>query len=352
MLALRYNLTRLPLRQVTLARLPLCQALRNTARGVNTGGEAAFHRLRPDAAAPAAAAPPPHGVISVPGFTVTAPHARVTTQSASDYMLSHPVYTREEVEQLRTDVKFEPAGPGDRLAQAAIGLVRGSFDTLTGYKPHASNSEAHYLTRIIFLETVAGVPVSGAAAPRVVQCSRSEAAPNTPARPPAHLAAPQGMVASMVRHFESLRLMRRDGGWLHTLLAEAENERMHLLTFLALKKNPGLAFRAAVLVTQGVFFNAFFLAYLLAPSICHRFVGFLEEEAVKTYTHILADLDAGALPGWAALPASKLAREYWRLPDDAMLRDVLLAIRADEAIHRDVNHVLGSIKKTDRNPFA
>ena len=160
------------------------------------------------------------------------------------------------------------------------------------------------------------------------------------------------MVASMVRHFESLRLMRRDGGWLHTLLAEAENERMHLLTFLALKKNPGLAFRAAVLVTQGVFFNAFFLAYLLAPSICHRFVGFLEEEAVKTYTHILADLDAGALPGWAALPASKLAREYWRLPDDAMLRDVLLAIRADEAIHRDVNHVLGSIKKTDRNPFA
>ena len=196
MLALR-SLTRQLLRQATLARLPLHQVLRITARGVNTGGEAAFHRLRPDAAAPAAAAPPPHGVISVPGFTVTAPHARVTTQSASDYMLSHPVYTREEVEQLRTDIKFEPAGPGDRLAQAAIGLVRGSFDALTGYKPHASNSEAHYLTRIIFLETVAGVPVSGAAPTRVVlrSCVRrllltSIAAPAfggcpyTPARPP------------------------------------------------------------------------------------------------------------------------------------------------------------------------
>jgi hypothetical protein len=160
------------------------------------------------------------------------------------------------------------------------------------------------------------------------------------------------MVASMVRHFESLRLLRRDQGWIHTLLAEAENERMHLLTFLSLWKRPSVLFRGAVLVTQGVFFNAFFACYLLAPSICHRFVGFLEEEAVTTYSHIIADLDAGKLPEWEALPASKLAREYWRLPADAMMRDVLLAIRADEAIHRDVNHVLGSIKKTDKNPFA
>ena len=32
------------------------------------------------------------------------------------------------------------------------------------------------------------------------------------------------MVASMVRHFESLRLMRRDNAWIATLLQEAENE--------------------------------------------------------------------------------------------------------------------------------
>lgn len=32
------------------------------------------------------------------------------------------------------------------------------------------------------------------------------------------------MVASMVRHFESLRLMRRDNAWISTLLQEAENE--------------------------------------------------------------------------------------------------------------------------------
>lgn len=122
------------------------------ARGVHDGGgDSAPHRIRGTPATSAAAAAPAaaaaaatHPVISVPGFVVTAPHARVTTQSASDYMLSHPVYTRDEVEALRTDVKFEPAGPGDRLAQAAILAVRGTFDFLTGYKPApASNSTSH-----------------------------------------------------------------------------------------------------------------------------------------------------------------------------------------------------------------
>ena len=39
-------------------------------------------------------------------------------------------------------------------------------------------------------------------------------------------------------------------GWIHTLLEEAENERMHLMTFLELKK-PGPLFRLAVLGAQG-----------------------------------------------------------------------------------------------------
>ena len=171
---------------------------------------------------------------------------------------------------------------------------------------------------MIFLETVAGVP---------------------------------GMVASMVRHFESLRLMRRDGGWIHSLLGEAENERMHLLTFLELKR-PGVLMRGAVLLTQGVFFNGFFLAYLVAPSFCHRFVGYLEEEAVHTYTRAIAELDAGHLPGWSALAAPPIAIKYWRLGEAATMRDVLLAVRADEAIHRDANHVFGSLEKTHPNPFT
>ena len=46
--------------------------------------------------------------------------------------------------------------------------------------------------------------------------------------------------------------MRRDGGRIHTLLEESENERMHLLTFLQLKQ-PSLLFRFNVIATQGVF---------------------------------------------------------------------------------------------------
>jgi len=58
--------------------------------------------------------------------------------------------------------------------------------------------------------------------------------------------------------------MRRDSGWIHTLLEEAENERMHLMTFMTLR-NPGIALRALVLAAQGVFYNIFctFLSRLL-----------------------------------------------------------------------------------------
>jgi hypothetical protein len=314
--ALRRLATSSPLRRLPLSARAAAAAAPSPSpapprRALATASQ---HRLRP--ASPAH----DHAPICVADhYTVTAPHARLTAQGPEDYMLAHAVYTREEVEALRTDVHFAPRGLGDRAALAAITLIRSSFDLLSGYS-HAPGamSEDKYLTRAIFLETVAGVP---------------------------------GMVASMVRHFESLRLMRRDNGWIHSLLAEAENERMHLLTFLELKQ-PGPLMRAAVLVTQGVFFNAFFAAYLLAPSLCHRFVGFLEEEAVRTYTRVIEDLDAGRLPAWSALAAPPIAVKYWRLPEGAMMRDVLLAVRADEAIHRDANHVFASLDKAAANPFA
>lgn len=56
-------------------------------------------------------------------------------------------------------------------------------------------TEKTWLNRVLFLETVAGVP---------------------------------GFVAGMHRHLRALRLMKRDNGWIHTLLEEAENERVHL----------------------------------------------------------------------------------------------------------------------------
>lgn len=148
------------------------------------------------------------------------------------------------------------------------------------------------------------------------------------------VAAVPGMVAGLLTHLKSLRRMQDDRGWIKTLLDEAENERMHLMTFIAVAK-PSALERVLIVLAQGVFFNAFFLLYLFAPRTAHRLVGYFEEEAVVSYTAYLAEIDAGRLPN---PPAPQIAIEYWRLAPEARLRDVVLAVRADEAGHRDVNH--------------
>jgi demethoxyubiquinone hydroxylase (CLK1/Coq7/Cat5 family) len=159
-----------------------------------------------------------------------------------------------------------------------------------------------------------------------------------------------GSVAGTLRHLKSLRQMKRDHGWIHTLIQEAENERMHLMTAIHLYQ-PSRAFRAVVWLTQGILFNFFFLAYLVSPRFCHRFVGYLEEEAVKTYTRCLSEIDKGNLPKWNALPAPPVAKKYWNMKEGSTIRDVIAVIRADEAHHRDVNHTFASLKGSEPNPF-
>eukprot|EP01089_Gocevia_fonbrunei_P018655 TRINITY_DN6369_c0_g1_i2.p1 TRINITY_DN6369_c0_g1~~TRINITY_DN6369_c0_g1_i2.p1 ORF type:complete len:149 (+),score=39.68 TRINITY_DN6369_c0_g1_i2:508-954(+) len=145
--------------------------------------------------------------------------------------------------------------------------------------------------------------------------------------------------------------MERDYGWIHTLLEEAENERMHLMTFITLK-NPKYFFRTVVMLAQGVFFNFYFIAYTLSSSYCHRMVGYLEEEATITYTKMLKQLDDGHLEEWQNLQAPEIARDYWKLDEKSTMRDVIAMIRADEAHHRDVNHKLASLEPNMPNPFA
>lgn len=50
-----------------------------------------------------------------------------------------------------------------------------------------------------------------------------------------------------------------------------------------------------MVVAQGVFFNAYYLGYMCSPRLCHRIAGYLEEEAVVSYTHFLDALDSGEL---------------------------------------------------------
>ena len=148
------------------------------------------------------------------------------------------------------------------------------------------------------------------------------------------VAAVPGMVGASLQHRRALRLMKGDHGWIRALLDEAENERMHLMTFIHIAQ-PTWIERMLVLAAQGVFYNLFFLLYLLSPGTAHRLVGYFEEEAVFSYTEYLAGVDDGR---YENVPAPRLAIDYWKLAPDARLRDVILVVRADEAGHRDVNH--------------
>ncbi|NPC56978.1 alternative oxidase [Caenimonas soli] len=148
------------------------------------------------------------------------------------------------------------------------------------------------------------------------------------------VAAVPGMVGATLTHLRCLRRIEDDRGWIRTLMDEAENERMHLMTFIEIAQ-PNWFERLLVILVQGFFYNAYFLLYLLAPAVAHRVVGYFEEEAYQSYTNYLALIDAGE---HANVSAPEIAKKYWNLPDGATLRDVVLAVREDEAGHRDVNH--------------
>jgi len=152
------------------------------------------------------------------------------------------------------------------------------------------------------------------------------------------VAAVPGMVGATINHLKCLRRMCDDKGWIRTLMEEAENERMHLMTFIQVAK-PTLFERLVILGVQWVFYLAFFALYLVSARTAHRIVGYFEEEAVISYTLYLKEIDVGRSPN---VPAPAIARHYWNLPDDATLRDVVLVVRADEAHHRDVNHGFAS----------
>ena len=63
------------------------------------------------------------------------------------------------------------------------------------------------------------------------------------------VAAVPGMVAGMLLHLKSLRKMQDDKGWIKTLLDEAANERMHLMTFIKIAK-PTLLERFIIMIAQ------------------------------------------------------------------------------------------------------
>lgn len=160
------------------------------------------------------------------------------------------------------------------------------------------------------------------------------------------VAAVPGMVGAGLLHFRCLRKIRDDQGWIKTLLAEAHNERMHLMTFIKIAR-PSWLDRVIIFIAQFIFVTAYFLLYIVSAKTAHRFVGYLEEEAVISYTEYLEQIDED--PSQQNVPAPRIAIEYWKLPKDARLREVVIAVRKDEARHRDNNHRAADILEQRKN---
>lgn len=168
-----------------------------------------------------------------------------------------------------------------------------------------------YGHRAVVLETVAGVP---------------------------------GMVAGMWQHLRSLRRMEPDDrGWIKTLLDEAENERMHLMIFIEIAK-PNWFERVIILLAQFTFWHFYLILYIFFPKIAHRMVGYFEDQAVISYTQYLEEIDAKRIPN---TNAPQIAIDYYNLEKDATLRDVVIAVRADEQGHADVNHGMADALQGD-----
>ena len=189
--------------------------------------------------------------------------------------------------------KHTPVTFSDRFAKKITKLLRWCADTFFSKR---------YGHRAIVLETVAAVP---------------------------------GMVSGVFMHFKSLRSMQTGyGPKLREMLAEAENERMHLMTFIQITQ-PSRLERILVIFAQFVFIFFYSILYILFPRTAHRLTGYFEEEAVISYTEYLSLVLDGTIEN---IPAPQLAIDYWNLDTFAKLSDVIIAIRKDEMHHRDTNH--------------
>ena len=158
-----------------------------------------------------------------------------------------------------------------------------------------------YGHRAVVLETVAGVP---------------------------------GMVAGMWLHLKSLRKMKT--GWgpqIREMLAEAENERMHLMFFIAIAK-PNWFERYLVLFAQMIFMLFYFAVYIIDFKTAHRMIAYFEEEAVISYTEYLKLVESGEVEN---IPAPQLAIDYYKMKKSAKLSDLIKKVRADEQHHSKVN---------------
>lgn len=149
------------------------------------------------------------------------------------------------------------------------------------------------------------------------------------------IAGVPGMVAGMWIHLKSLRKAKTGyGPQIRELLAEAENERMHLMFFIKIAK-PNVFERLLILTAQFIFWHYYLILYIFFPKTAHRMIHYFEEEAVRSYTSYLEMIESGDIDN---IPAPEMAISYYDLNSDARLSDMIVRVREDEKHHAEVNH--------------
>jgi ubiquinol oxidase len=186
----------------------------------------------------------------------------------------------------------QPANVADRFAHGTVSFLSSAGVALFGRRYGGSE---------VVLETVAAVPA---------------------------------MVAATLLHLRCLRRLTDDRGWIRTFMLEAENQRAHLMSFVAIAKPSGWE-RLLIVLAQGIFYNSYFLLHLLSPRTAHRMAAYMSEQAVEGYSRYLERVTSGVQ---ANTEAPAFAIDYWHLSPNARISDMLMAMREDEAIHRDIQH--------------
>lgn len=149
------------------------------------------------------------------------------------------------------------------------------------------------------------------------------------------IAGVPGMVAGMLIHMKSLRKHKHGyGPQIRELLAEAENERMHLMFFIEIAK-PNWFERFLIVVAQFVFVLFYLVSYVILPKTSHLMIHYFENEAVRSYNDYLGEVASGRIKN---VPAPQLAIDYYGMESDARLSDMIVKIRQDEAKHAEINH--------------
>ena len=108
-------------------------------------------------------------------------HTRILDPAS--HRMPHYNYPYETMENIKVE-NVKPLKIRDRLAFTCVKFMRKFYDLFTKYDLNKM-TETRWINRAIFLETIAGVP---------------------------------GMCGGMCRHLQSVRLFKRDNGWIHHLL--------------------------------------------------------------------------------------------------------------------------------------